>query len=174
MLPAALTKRLMTRVRMLPHTHRMHRIRYLIRYRMLPTSYAPHAGLPAGLTKRLMTRVAAMLDGGDGSDVLWWVLEEAGPAQASGLDYTALLRAYRCASDAHAAAALRTGIRRRIRCMRYAVCCAIRRIRCMRGRIQHTAYRYTPPHTMRCAQVYAAAYAPAYTACARGQRWGAC
>jgi len=75
----------------------------------------PHAGLPAGLTKRLMTRVAAMLDGGDGSDVLWWVLEEAGPAQPSGLDYAALLRAYRCASDAHAAAALRTGMRHRIR-----------------------------------------------------------
>ncbi len=68
-----------------------------------------------------MTRVAAMLDGGDGSDVLWWVLEEAGPAQPSGLDYAALLRAYRCASDAHAAAALRTGMRHRIRACMYSI-----------------------------------------------------
>jgi hypothetical protein len=71
------------------------------------------SGLPSGLTKRLMSRIAATIQGPDAADaqsgdVLWWVLEEVGALQPSGLDYDALLLAYRHAPDAHAGAALRT------------------------------------------------------------------
>jgi len=104
-----------------------------------------------------MTRVAAMLDGGDGSDVLWWVLEEAGPAQPSGLDYAALLRAYRCASDAHAAAALRT---------QYAPPHALLNV-------PHTLPHAALLRAYRCASDARAAAALARSN-ARGQQWGAC
>jgi hypothetical protein len=67
------------------------------------------SGLPSGLTKRLMARLAAVMGGGaaaggqDG-DVMWWVLEEVAPQQASGVDHALLLAAYRHGVAAHAGA----------------------------------------------------------------------